>query len=631
MHLKHILALGLTAAVIFPAAHGLSVSADTIQADTQQQTEISTLAQNEPTVRETFDNITWEFYNDTGELKIEGSGSTPACWPWFNYKDQIKTVTIGKNITSIGDRGFLNHPNLTKVTITGSSNIDIGDSAFENCPKLSSITFSGSVGTIGQQAFNKCTSLQKIIFPGSVSKIGKSAFEGCFKLSSIQISKGATSIGEQAFLNCTNLSTVNIANGASNIGEFAFKNCTALPAISISDSTTTIGKGAFLGCAALKTITLPKNLTAINESTFDGCTHLSNITIPSKINTIDKQAFLNCESLTKIELPSSVKSIGESAFTGCTGLSMVTIPKETTRAASNIFNGCTALTDIRYTGTASQWKNLKITLPQITTAQVLQKIYYNYTPNHKHSYITYKIGKETVFICKLCGDHQKKKPKTQTPTPAPKPAQETVHKWSGWTTISSATVFKGAVQKRTCSICKKSETRTGSKLKPTMKVNITSFPLKIKQKTTILKVSGFAKGDSVASWKSSNTKIVTVSETTSGSSKITAGKKTGKATITIILKSGLKKNISVTVQKKAVAAKKITGVPKTLKLKVKKKASLKPVLTPVTCIEKITYKTSNKKIATVNKKGQITAKKKGKAVITVKAGKKTVKCKVTVK
>ena len=47
----------------------------------------------------------------------------------------------------------------------------------------------------------------------------------------------------------------------------------------------------------------------------------------------------------------------------------------------------------------------------------------------------------------------------------------------------------------------------------------------------------------------------------------------------------------------------------------------------------VTYKTSNKKVATVNAKGKITAKKNGKAVITVisKANKKkTVKIKVTV-
>ena len=90
------------------------------------------------------------------------------------------------------------------------------------------------------------------------------------------------------------------------------------------------------------------------------------------------------------------------------------------------------------------------------------------------------------------------------------------------------------------------------------------------------------------------------------------------------------------VQKGSVAAWSLTGVPEkvTLKLKPQKKKAyqLKPVVTPVTCKTKVTYSSSNKKVATVSKTGKITAKKAGKVVITVKVGKKiSAKCIVTVK
>ena len=84
-------------------------------------------------------------------------------------------------------------------------------------------------------------------------------------------------------------------------------------------------------------------------------------------------------------------------------------------------------------------------------------------------------------------------------------------------------------------------------------------------------------------------------------------------------------------QNKVVKTKKIKGVPKKLTLKRKKSKTLKPVLTPKNSTQKITFKSSNKKVATVNAKGKITAKKKGTAVITVKSGKITAKCKVKVK
>ena len=63
-----------------------------------------------------------------------------------------------------------------------------------------------------------------------------------------------------------------------------------------------------------------------------------------------------------------------------------------------------------------------------------------------------------------------------------------------------------------------------------------------------------------------------------------------------------------------------------LNLKAKKSATIVPVLTGIS--GKVTYKSSNKKVAAVNSKGKVTAKKTGKAVITVKCG--NYKTKVTV-
>lgn len=69
-------------------------------------------------------------------------------------------------------------------------------------------------------------------------------------------------------------------------------------------------------------------------------------------------------------------------------------------------------------------------------------------------------------------------------------------------------------------------------------------------------------------------------------------------------------------------------------MKVKKSQTLKVTVTPATADnQKVTWKTSNKKIATVNSKGKVSAKKKGtvKITATAKDGSKkkaTVKIKV---
>jgi uncharacterized protein YjdB len=101
--------------------------------------------------------------------------------------------------------------------------------------------------------------------------------------------------------------------------------------------------------------------------------------------------------------------------------------------------------------------------------------------------------------------------------------------------------------------------------------------------------------------------------------------------ITITLASGLQKNVTVTVQKSSVKTKKISAVQKKLTMNKGDSIALQPVITPITSTQKVTYKSSDKKVVTVSANGMLKAKKKGKATITVKSGSKTVKCKVTVR
>ena len=246
---------------------------------------------------------------------------------------------------------------------------------------------------------------------------------------------------------------------------------------------------------------------------------------------------------------------------------------------------------------------------------------------HTHTWDEGKITKASTctkkgtktFTCTVCGKTRNQE------------VSVVAHKFTTWKTTTAATALASAKQTHKCSTCGKTETRNyGNKLKPSIKVNISSILLKTSQKTTLLRVSGLAKGDSIVSWKSSNTNIAKVYGRSNGTCTIQAGTRSGKAIITIALRSGLKKNITVTVQKTTVKTTKITGVATSLKLKRNQKATLKPVLQPLTSGEKITYKSSNTKIAIVNSKGQITARSKGTATITVTSGRKSVRCKVIV-
>ena len=111
-------------------------------------------------------------------------------------------------------------------------------------------------------------------------------------------------------------------------------------------------------------------------------------------------------------------------------------------------------------------------------------------------------------------------------------------------------------------------------------------------------------------------------------------KKVGSTTVTVTTEDG---RYTARCKVKVTKQIKVTGVKlkkTSKKLKKGKTYQLKAVVKPSNAtIKTVTYKSSNKKVATVSSNGLVTAKKKGTATITVKTkdGKYTAKCKITVK
>ena len=146
-----------------------------------------------------------------------------------------------------------------------------------------------------------------------------------------------------------------------------------------------------------------------------------------------------------------------------------------------------------------------------------------------------------------------------------------------------------------------------------VKLNKSSLKLN-KGKSYTLKVAN-ASGKKVK-WYSKNRKIATV--TSKG--KVTAK---GKGTTYIYAKVGsktLKCKITVSVPAPKLSKSSITiNKGKSYTLKVSNASS------------RVRWSVKNKKVATVTSKGKITAKGKGTTYVYAKVGKKTLKCKVTVK
>lgn len=148
------------------------------------------------------------------------------------------------------------------------------------------------------------------------------------------------------------------------------------------------------------------------------------------------------------------------------------------------------------------------------------------------------------------------------------------------------------------------------------KVNIVNPYLNIKTKSVYLgqkftlKVNG---GSGTAKWKSADSKIASVNK-----SGVVTAKKVGKTTITAT-RNGVQMRCTVTVKKPSLKTTSLTlqrGDKSTLKINGGTGT--------------VKWKSADTKIATVSKKGVVTAKKLGKTTITATVNGYTLKCKVAI-
>lgn len=326
------------------------------------------------------------------------------------------------------------------------------------------------------------------------------------------------------------------------------------------------------------------------------------------------------------------------------------------------------------TGTTDENGNVTLNAPAegTYTAAIVKTPYEYYIPvdakvvakAHEHSYTTWKkVSSATVFApekqestCDFCGEKTTKTVGEKLTPTVKLTATKLTLKTKQSVTVKATGLAKGdyvkswtSSKKSVATVDKNGKITATSKegtavitvtlaSEKTAKVTVTVKMIRTTKLTKVPKTLSLTTGKKYTlkpvvtpsnsqekvTYKSSNTKIATVSST-----GVITAKKVGKVTITV--QSGKQKATVTLTVKKAPALKAIKNVPPKKTITKSKTYTLKPQLYPSGAIAKITYTTSNKSIATVDSKGKITAKKKGTAVITVKAGKFTAKCKVTVK
>lgn len=221
----------------------------------------------------------------------------------FYHCDSLSSITIPSSVTSIGDWAFQDCSSLDYVNISSieswckvkfknthgssySNPLSYAHKLYLNGQQIKSLSIPSNVSSVSNYAFLGCSSLTSITIPNSVTSIGDRAFAGCSGVTSITIPSSVTSIGSSAFYNIKEVKIENVKSylGINFAGETfsssydIIVNGLKLTDLVIPEDVTKVGKFTFYGCTSIESITFHKDVATIVQNAFNGCTNVKQIT-----------------------------------------------------------------------------------------------------------------------------------------------------------------------------------------------------------------------------------------------------------------------------------------------------------------------------------------------------------------
>ena len=212
------------------------------------------------------------YFEDKTTLVLPNIATLINAYAFYDNRT-IASVTLGANITAIGEQAFYDCNNLVEVINKSGLNIVAGSSdngyvAYNAQKVLNSEGEKGDVFNVGDYSFYKQGgeyilyryngSDKELTLPGLIDggysyQIGRGVFSHKDVVSVI-MPESVIAIDDKAFSGCSNLTSVVIGENVTSIGEFAFYYCSRLTSIIIPEKVAAIGGYAFNDCSKLTSV-----------------------------------------------------------------------------------------------------------------------------------------------------------------------------------------------------------------------------------------------------------------------------------------------------------------------------------------------------------------------------------------
>ena len=196
------------------------------------------------------------------------------------FKDNVTGLIIpdtylGLPVKEVGERAFTGCANLETVTL-GKNVVSVGDYAFLDNKKLKTVDFNEGLLEICFRAFHGCTAIEEVVLPPNLMSAGNGVFYGCSNLKKVSVPQNIKSISERMFYECTALETVELHDGITGYGVAAFSR-SGIRQFTVTDGVTAVPQTMFYDCKNLETVILPDSVSSIGDSAFMSCPALKKL------------------------------------------------------------------------------------------------------------------------------------------------------------------------------------------------------------------------------------------------------------------------------------------------------------------------------------------------------------------
>lgn len=478
-----------------------------------------------------------------------------------------------------------------------------------------------------------------------INIIPNNCFDGCKKLSKVTFSDkfleqakafGKTKFGDECFANCSSLKTFVVPEGIKNISGSAFQKSSIENFVFQTENTD---------CYLTSVVSDLKNVVLLKDTSSVSFANEQEVNYPIKFYASKTSKVENNIKVLKEWYPQEYGIEYQPVFVDLATVNIDSMieawqngeePTEPTTTSTTVTTATTTSTSTTQPSSSSistpdEPVTETTTVPTSTTETKPTVV--------KASGISLNTNK--LALTRYGTDVKEKLTATVTPN-------ETTNKNVKWTSSNNkiATVDEnGYVTAKGKGIARITATTTdGSNLSATCTVTVKQMVTMIVNTMNINRGSknvnrklpvmvGNNATNKTLNYRSGNSKVVSVN----AKGQITAKKK-GTATVSVKTTDGT----NIVVYYRVTVKQLVTSVKlnkKAISLKAKGKAkqktyTLKATVTKGANNKKVKWTTSNKKVAVVNSKGKVTAKKKGTCYISVTStdgSRKSAKCKVTVK